>query len=815
MDKLDKSFLNVLSVMFVYILSLTLCCLMTIIAYVNLWNLWNYKTLFGTNISLSEFVAMTFLIMPVLTLTITFLKFDVFENNKIYKPIFLFSVFCLSIFIMTMSFLGYKKFVSSNNFLNILSSADKVKNIEIKSEQREIQKKNYKKFEILHDRIYSMSVYPDNEGNGTAVFKIPNILGDMKIQTSIFTETGKYSAPEITIKSEKDILFNISTSDYLYKGDSQTCYINIKNITDKKKKISLNCKATGDISFKNKSKNKFNFYLSPNSEVIEKIEIISKGNDSGKIIAKLISDSNTEQIEKEIKILHPFDLYTRTSGGRLGGDISQKIRLSDEEFKKLSNIEISFYPGILSHYCACDSVFDKNAPKYAIFYSDLIKIKLMRLIKMREKGIEGSDKIEEELYKLIQDILAFENKDGSFKIFENSKSDIIVSASAFESLSECFGLIYKDEENLDKIYNFLAINQKEDGSWEDNERTTARVAYAISKSKFKDRPELKKALDYLKKNALDAFDPYTLAYTTLVLSSIDTESAEKFAGIINKNVLHTHEFCYWNSFSNLYSYSQGFESDIQSTALCIRALMSVKGYDDVVRRGINYILQERAENGTWYSTSASVDVLETLSKTFGDISDEFTSMAIDVNNNDFNSVYLNGQKGISKLIIDKKYIKKENTIKISSPISNAGSYLISIKTFNKAVKNINSDVVGFNLNLLLNKNNMKFGEKIVVNLKTVNKGKSDIKNAVIEIPHISGFILLNKSFKNRHINSIQLESNKTILYLNTIKPNEGFNQQLIFKSVQSGNITIPPAFIYVITNPSEKKYSNSAKISIR
>lgn len=815
--KLDKSFLNVLSIMFIYILSLTLCCSMTIIAYVNLWNLWNYRTLFVTNISLSEFVALTFLIMPVLTLTITFLKFDVFENNKIYKPIFLSISLLLSLFIIIMSFLGYSKFISSNNFLNILSSADKIKEVVTISEQKEIQKKDYKKFETPNDKIASTSVYPDNDGNGTAIFKIPTILGNMKIRTSVFTENGKYSAPEINIKSEKDILFNINTSDYMYKGDSQTCYINIKNRTKKTKKITLNCKISGDISLKDKKKNKFHFYVSPNDEITKKIEIISKGNDFGKITAQIISDSYSEQIEKDIKILSPFDLYTRTSGGRLGGDISQKIRLSDDEFKKFSKIQISFYPEILSHYCNCDLAFEKDSPKYAIFYSDLIKIKLMRLKKMRENGIEGADKIEEELIKLIQDLLAFENKDGSFNTFENSKSEIIVSASVFESLNECFNMmIYKDEKNLNKIYDFLASKQKADGSWEDNERTTSKVAYSISKSKYKDRPELKKALDYLKKNAMDSFDPYTLAYTALALSPTDIESTEKFAGIINKNVLHTHELCYWNSLSNLYSYSQGLESDLQSTALCIRVLMSVKGYDDVTRRGINYLLQERAKDGTWFSASASADVLETLSNIFGNISEEVTNIDIYVNNHNFKTAYLKGQKEISKVIIDKKYIKKDNTIKISSPISNSGSYLISLYTFDNIQKNTNNDIAKLNLNIIPNTKNIKYGDKLIVNLKTVNKGKSDIKNAVIEIPHISGFIMLNKSFKsNRHINSIQTEPNKTILYLNTIKPNEGFNQQLIFKPVQTGKMTIPPAYIYVITNPSEKKYSNSSKIIIR
>ena len=814
--KLDKPFLNVLSVMFIYILSLTLCCSMTIIAYTNLWNLWNYRTLFVTNISLSEFVALTFLIMPVLTLTITFLKFDVFENNKIYKPIFLSISLFLSLFIIIMSFLGYSKFISSNNFLNILSSADKVKDVVTIQEQKEIQKKEYKKFEIPNDKIASTSVYPDNDGNGTAIFKIPNILGNLKIKTSVFTENGKYSAPEINIKSEKDILFNINTSDYMYQGDSQTCYINIKNRTPKTKKITLNCKISGDISLKDKKKNKFNFYISPNNEITKKIEIISKGNDFGKITAQITSGSYSEQIEKDIKILHPFNLYTRTSGGKLGGDISQKIRLSNDEFKKFSKIELSFYPDMLSNYCNCDLVFEKESPKYAIFYSDLIKIKLMRLKKMREKGIEGSDKIEEQLIKLIQDLLAFENKDGSFNTFENSKSEIIISASAFESLNECFDLIYKDEENLNKIYDFLASNQKEDGSWEENERTTSKVAYVLSKSKYKDRPELKKALDYLKKNAMDSFDPYTLAYTALALASIDTEATEQFAGIINKNVLHTHELCYWNSLSNLYSYSQGIESDTQATALCIRALMSVKGYDDVIRRGINYLLQERSANGTWFSTSASTDVLETLNKIFGDISEEVTNININVNNHNFKSVYLKGQKAISKVIIDKKYIQKDNTIKISSPLSNSGTYLISLYTFDKEPKNINNDIAKLNLNITQNMNNIKYGDKLIINLKTVNKGKSDIKNAVIEIPHISGFIMLNKSFKsNRHINSIQTEPNKTILYLNTIKPNEGFNQQLIFKPVQTGKMTIPPAYIYVITNPSEKKYSNASKIIVR
>ena len=680
--QLDKTFLNILSVMFIYILSLTLSCTMTIIAYINLWGLWNYKSLFITNISLSEFVLLTFLIMPFLTLTVTFLRFDVFENNKIYKPIFLSLSFLCCLFIIFMSFFGYKKFVTSNNFLTILSSADKiVKNIESNVEQKDIQKNNYKQFEILHDRISSMSVYPDKEGNGTAIFTIPDIVGDMTVKTHVFTENGSYYAPEIKVKSEKDFLFSIDSPEVINIGENKIGYIKIKNKTNKKRKVSLICKGTGSISLNCKKKG--NFYLNPNEEIVKKFEIKVIASGIGEIRAKIISDSYFKQIDRKIKIISPYKIISRTTGGKLGGSISQKVRLSDIEFKNLSNIEVSFYPNILSHYYNCDSFFDKDSPKYAVYYSDLIKIKLMRLKNMKEKGIEGIDKIEEDLVRLIQDLLTFENKDGSFKILDNSQSPIVVSVSAFESLNECFSGIYQDEENLNKIYNYLISKQKENGSWEENERTTAKVAYVMSKSKFKESAEFKKAIDYLKKNALDSFDPYTLSYTALALSSIDIETTEQFAGIINKNVLHTHEMCYWNALSGLYSYDQGIETDVQATALCIRVLMSVKGYDDVVRRGINFLLQERAENGTWYSTSASVDVLETIGKIFENVSEDYFSINLNINSHDFKCIYLNGQKETPKITIDKKYVKKENIIKITSPNSEVGSYLITINTFDK------------------------------------------------------------------------------------------------------------------------------------
>jgi hypothetical protein len=129
---------------------------------------------------------------------------------------------------------------------------------------------------------------------------------------------------------------------------------------------------------------------------------------------------------------------------------------------------------------------------------------------------------------------------------------------------------------------------------------------------------LKRAFDYLALRTGQIDEPYLLAsYALAVLEVGDTPGAEKVVAKLRAMAREEKGAVYWALETNTPFYGWGGAGRVETTALVVQALTvaqvgSLRNDDQLIDRGLLFLMREKDRYGVWYSTQATTNVLDTL-----------------------------------------------------------------------------------------------------------------------------------------------------------------------------------------------------------
>jgi len=133
-----------------------------------------------------------------------------------------------------------------------------------------------------------------------------------------------------------------------------------------------------------------------------------------------------------------------------------------------------------------------------------------------------------------------------------------------------------------------------------------------------ERQGVRNGIAYFSKNLRATSDPYDIALIALAKLAARDDASQEIRTLLLLE--HTEgETSYWDLHHNTIFYGWGHTGRIETTALVLDALASAKqqgqssgGLDRAVNRGTLFLLKNKDQYGVWYSTQATVDVLQTL-----------------------------------------------------------------------------------------------------------------------------------------------------------------------------------------------------------
>jgi len=126
-------------------------------------------------------------------------------------------------------------------------------------------------------------------------------------------------------------------------------------------------------------------------------------------------------------------------------------------------------------------------------------------------------------------------------------------------------------------------------------------------------PALKRAFDYLALRAAEIDEPYLMAsYALAALEVKETTTARKIVEKLRSLAHSEGSAAYWSLETNTPFYGWGLAGRVETTALVVQALSAFEDDQKLINRGLVFLLKQKDRYGVWYSTQATINVLDAM-----------------------------------------------------------------------------------------------------------------------------------------------------------------------------------------------------------
>jgi hypothetical protein len=237
-------------------------------------------------------------------------------------------------------------------------------------------------------------------------------------------------------------------------------------------------------------------------------------------------------------------------------------------------------------------------------------------------------------------LLSYRAPSGGFSYWGKGDADLSLTVYAIKFLSDASEFVAVDDSVIQEAVSWVVNQVQPDGHWiardwkgnEDSRRTvmvTAYIARMVATSKLipagsGGNPQIAKsasravqhALSYLQTHA-DAIDePYVISSYALAAlgagdKSLFTSNLEKLRKLEHREGASG----YWSLETNTPFYGWGFTGRVETTALVLKAFASSENPGDseaLISRGLLFLLRNQDRYGIWYSTQATINVLDAM-----------------------------------------------------------------------------------------------------------------------------------------------------------------------------------------------------------
>lgn len=228
-----------------------------------------------------------------------------------------------------------------------------------------------------------------------------------------------------------------------------------------------------------------------------------------------------------------------------------------------------------------------------------------------------------------QKILTFERPGGGFDWWGNGPALVWLTAYGVQQLSALARVKEIDRNVIERARQFLASQQKQDGSWNLSEQThgetishvarpqfalTAYVVWSLCDADLRDEAVLR-GCNYLRAHLREADgNIYLMALAANALISYNTQDADgvRLLADIDRLKREQDGVVYWQMDGKTATCAYGNSGNNEVTALIVLAMDKARRHIDVANKAISYLVRQRGSAGTWGSTQATILALRCL-----------------------------------------------------------------------------------------------------------------------------------------------------------------------------------------------------------
>jgi hypothetical protein len=490
--------------------------------------------------------------------------------------------------------------------------------------------------------VWQPSIETDGSGRARVSFKLADNITTWKMSVVASTVDGEIGTAEKEILAFQPFFIEHDPPRVLTEGDEIALPIVLRNYLDKTQSVNLEIKPEPWFTLLTSRTRKAEMPAGDASRQVFEFRATSSI-DEGKQRVTAIGTEANDAVEKSVSV-HPFGEEKSDTVTQVFGDSSTiEFNIPDNTLKNTARGELKIYPNLMAHllegiegimrrpYGCAEQTISSAYPSLMV----------LRYYKRSGEDVPSvTEKAQRYLKVGYERLLNYRKEDGSFTYWGRGDGDAALTAYALRFLTDARDFAAVDQDEINSARDWLVAHQRVDGSWPlrysfdgDRPQTVsltsfiARVLASTVKStndaKDADSSKraqasvlaLKRALDFLSHATAELDEPYAIA--SYALAAIHAGDVPATTRALNKLVALAHregEASFWELESNTPFYGWGLAGRIEATALTVQALAlgGNAAPDDLVNRGLLFLLRQKDRYGVWYSSQATVNVLDAL-----------------------------------------------------------------------------------------------------------------------------------------------------------------------------------------------------------
>jgi uncharacterized protein YfaS (alpha-2-macroglobulin family) len=447
------------------------------------------------------------------------------------------------------------------------------------------------------------------------------------------TEDGEIGLAETDIRAFQPFFAELDPPRILTEGDQISLPVVLRNYLDRTQLVNVVLKPQEWFKILGSNQKREEVPKSESRNAIFSIQAASSVKDGKQQVTAVASDFS-DAIEKPVTVHPDGEEKVETASDLFDKTTNIAVNVPANALESSRQVELKIYPNLTTHLW--ESIEGIMKRPYGCgeqtISSTYPSLMMLRYLKDEKADSPIASKARRYVEAGYQRLLGYQSTNGGFTYWGRGEPDIALTAYALRFLHDLNTVTDVSAPAVQNARTWLISQQREDGSWravdwdhKENFRAsvmlTALVARSLSSTEPKSQNQttspLTKALNYLAARANDLNEPYLVASYSLASSQAGLTEQAQQANIRLREMAHAEgPRTYWAIETNTPFYGWGLAGRIETTALVVQALSNQNTSDQAMRdlrtQGLLFLIQNQDRYGVWYSTQATVNVLEAL-----------------------------------------------------------------------------------------------------------------------------------------------------------------------------------------------------------